>query len=742
MLNPASRAENRLNYYLHGPLARAEIGNMKVQGIDLAYTIQGWIKGTNSVTLDSTRDMGQDNYKTGTLLANANGINGWIPSDVYSYNLNYFNGDYSSIKTSTWQATDFSSPKPLYNGNINSMITSLRYGNQKRPHLQRYEYDQLNRLMKMEVDTCSTILTANSWNNKYTLTGFYNTFSYDADGNLLTLLRKGKQSLPDMDELAYHYYSGTNKLEWVDDAVTSGNYPEDIDDQSSNNYTYDAIGQLIHDEQEEIETVEWNMYGKVSKIVRKVNSVKPQVEYEYNANGDLICGIEKPYNHLNDDIYWTKIFYSLDAMGNVMAEYTRKEYTGGGGEEQDVITLSNFSIYGSSRLGVLTVDKLIDDLKSGMNDTVKRYCGAKMYQMENHLGDVYAVVSDIRVPTGGTASGESMVIKYLKAEVKSLNDYYPYGSLKPSRGLYPDDYEYGMNGQRKLDKAVTGKTGGLYIAKYWIYNSQTGVRWNRDPKPTVGVSDYACFGGNPILFNDILGDKIRGKDAKESKKTKEMVDESLENDKDLCSFFQLDNKGIYFKRVDENKLKSVLESKDSKGNDKYSPQLKAQTLAYAKVINNPIYTIVTTFDPDVMLGNSKAFASSPKTINVTIGLIGFDKDNICPTVGTFVHEVLGEAYGMMKAGKDHGYDAQYLNNLETEITNKYLPAEKTYKVDQVETIKQDKVYSNPVLQAHYLFCIQMENLYNYQVCSPLRTEKHWLTNESKMKAANIPDCLK
>ena len=35
-------------YYAHGPLARTEIGESQVQGIDYVYTLQGWIKGVNS----------------------------------------------------------------------------------------------------------------------------------------------------------------------------------------------------------------------------------------------------------------------------------------------------------------------------------------------------------------------------------------------------------------------------------------------------------------------------------------------------------------------------------------------------------------------------------------------------------------------------------------------------------------------------------------------------------------------
>jgi hypothetical protein len=42
-------------YYHHGPLARVEYGKNQVQGLDYAYTLQGWIKGVNSNTLSSAR---------------------------------------------------------------------------------------------------------------------------------------------------------------------------------------------------------------------------------------------------------------------------------------------------------------------------------------------------------------------------------------------------------------------------------------------------------------------------------------------------------------------------------------------------------------------------------------------------------------------------------------------------------------------------------------------------------------
>lgn len=41
----------RYSYYKHGPLARTELGQQHVQGIDYAYTLQGWLKGVNSTAI-------------------------------------------------------------------------------------------------------------------------------------------------------------------------------------------------------------------------------------------------------------------------------------------------------------------------------------------------------------------------------------------------------------------------------------------------------------------------------------------------------------------------------------------------------------------------------------------------------------------------------------------------------------------------------------------------------------------
>ena len=88
-------------------------------------------------------------------------------------------------------------------------------------------------------------------------------------------------------------------------------------------------------------------------------------------------------------------------------------------------------------------------------------------------------------------------------------------------------YRYGFNGQEKSTEFVTDN---FYTAQYWEYDSKLGRRWNVDPKPTVGFSDYSVFFNNPNKFIDVTGlkptDDYYSKSGKylgsDGSKTKEM----------------------------------------------------------------------------------------------------------------------------------------------------------------------------------------------------------------------------
>jgi hypothetical protein len=93
------------------------------------------------------------------------------------------------------------------------------------------------------------------------------------------------------------------------------------------------------------------------------------------------------------------------------------------------------------------------------------------------------------------------------ANILTLNNYYPYGMLQAGRSASSGTYRFGYQGQ-EMDNAISGTTGTHTTAQFWEYDTRAVKRWNTDPKPNPAWSDYAVFGGNPILFSDVLGDTI------------------------------------------------------------------------------------------------------------------------------------------------------------------------------------------------------------------------------------------
>jgi YD repeat-containing protein len=112
-------------YYKHGPLARTERGDYMVQGEDFTYTINGCIKGYNSVTLDTARDIGKDGGEAYSLLHN--NLHRLVARDSLGWVLGYYENDYLAISKpsstvnfeATYAGTAFGGRGGnLYNGNI------------------------------------------------------------------------------------------------------------------------------------------------------------------------------------------------------------------------------------------------------------------------------------------------------------------------------------------------------------------------------------------------------------------------------------------------------------------------------------------------------------------------------------------------------------------------------------------------------------------------------------------------
>ncbi|MFM9945262.1 MAG: hypothetical protein ACKVQB_08535 [Bacteroidia bacterium] len=117
-----------------------------------------------------------------------------------------------------------------------------------------------------------------------------------------------------------------------------------------------------------------------------------------------------------------------------------------------------------------------------------------------------------------------------------------------------------MNTQEKDNEIFEG----AYSAEYWEYDSRVGRRWNLDPKPQINISDYACFGNNPISMVDILGlsKDWHWSEKSDGKKSETTVVADVGDDaKSLQKF--LSNQGLDLNASQINKLNSFVKNEEN-----------------------------------------------------------------------------------------------------------------------------------------------------------------------------------
>lgn len=405
------------DYYKHGPLMRTVIGEDKVQGIDYAYTIQGWLKAVNTPQLHrGVNTMNNDGNNVAAAWETHN-----VAKDAYGMTLGYFQGDYQN--TTHNYLTDYTgntgnlyasaNAKDLYNGNISHWINSRLKKQSSTSAIEEdanytnatvYRYDILNRIKESwNYEQDKSDLTNGfqaGYNGTNNALAFHTNYKYDGNGNLEELNRYNDAGVQ-MDELSYGYNFATNgrlennRLASVNDGVSTqftdalGNTIEDI--VGNRDYTipgqdfYDEIGNLIHEVAEEwidnqrhfvITDIDWNVSGKIKSIKEtiKLGANTKQfknISFEYDPLGNRINKTVKTneylttgnYNSLDIDTYddyplnRTKTtYYVRDAQGNPMAVYT-KDYDEDDGGTIAKLWLQEQTIYGSDRVGVYSRPK-------------------------------------------------------------------------------------------------------------------------------------------------------------------------------------------------------------------------------------------------------------------------------------------------------------------------------------------------------------------------------------------------
>jgi hypothetical protein len=533
-------------YYAHGSLARIEYGKDHVQGMDYAYTLNGWVKGVNSNRLQASNDMGHDGDG---IMMNPNAKFG---RDAMGYTLGYFVGDYESIDYTNWNtaSTRFEAYKAgtgygsliagLYNGNIADMETTISSADTlvgaiptEQTHYALgniYKYDQLNRLKQAISYNSLDTSTSNIWSYPFTPDLYKNEFTYDANGNILTQTKYDSTGTI-IDDLTYNYeMSGgklkRNRLYHVNDAASSPGISDDIEDQGTfnsapgtinqvNNYRYDETGNLTHDSIEEIDTIKWNADGKIRAIIRKTGSSKSNLVFDYDAQGNRIA--KRVYT--SGGAWISSTMYVRDAQGNVMSIYEHKPIPGPAVSYKQ----TELNVYGSSKLGTSYPD--LEMIGALINlDTARIHLGNKQYEMSNHLGNILTTVSDKKIAVNDNTDS---IIDYYVGDIISATDYYAFGQQLYGRRYNSNKVRAGFNGQEKTDE-VSG-SGNHTTAFFWEYDTRLGRRWNIDPMVKHWESPYAAFSDNPVLFRDPDGDDVINGDRLEANKKKVMMERA--NDK-------------------------------------------------------------------------------------------------------------------------------------------------------------------------------------------------------------------
>ena len=478
------KREAAYTYYDHGPLKRTVIGQESLQGLDYAYTLQGWIKGLNgSLGNDygevAAPDMSMDGYPEATSLA-ADPVD---HRDLYRYANQYFHEDYKPIKGGILNPMDNVLPPDyeLFNGNIVRHYQATIADEFRTAGLVG-EYDQLNRLRYGTHALYGTPPTRDR-----SLASALEAPTFDGNGNIHTMDRHyaTNDGEAQHNRLNYGYKGGTNLLTSVQATVTgrtSDWQPFDLL-RGQHTYDYDASGNLTTETNDAgATTITWNPYGKVDRVA--------------TPDGLTSFGYGPDQNRwaksLERDGDTRTTYYVRDAQGNTLATYNEE-----GGAAGATLRWKQQYLYGSARLGEVTMDRLM-----GGSGTPTDF-GTRRYELSNHLGNVTTVFEEYTSSyQEGSGQGE-----FTAPVLTSFREYMPFGlGLERSPGGV-SGYRFGFNGKELDDDQEWGQGTTAYDYGFRIYNPAIARFLSGDPlSPDYPwYTPYQYAGNKPIRFVDLDG---------------------------------------------------------------------------------------------------------------------------------------------------------------------------------------------------------------------------------------------
>jgi RHS repeat-associated protein len=311
-------------------------GNSRLQTVDYAYNVRGWLKTINNPTTS-------------------------LGIDLFGFKLNYNTKELGSTNAN------------LYNGNISETIWKTANdvsSNKTRGYA--YSYDALNRITYADYGIKTT--------GSYNLGSGYDMQInvYDKNGNIRDLTRYGASG--EIDQLTYNYFNNevSNKLLKVGDAI---NGTEGFNNGSTgNDYTYDLNGNMTSDANKGIPTngitynhlnlpTSVNLPGGTISYIYDAKGVKqkkivPGKETQYAGNyiyekigvgSPLLQFFNHPEGYVNLEGGVYKYVYNYkDHLGNVRLSYTDANGNGTietGSSYSEIVEENNYYPFGLKHLG-------------------------------------------------------------------------------------------------------------------------------------------------------------------------------------------------------------------------------------------------------------------------------------------------------------------------------------------------------------------------------------------------------
>ncbi|MBL7854171.1 MAG: hypothetical protein JNL17_07225 [Cyclobacteriaceae bacterium] len=277
----SSQAYNEIGQLVEKNLHSEDNGLNFLQSVDMRYNIRGWLTSINNSSLTNDGSRNNDG------------------NDLFGMELLYNPASPPAI--SGYPTAGNLVPK-LYDGNITAIkwkTDTKEPGVTPQERIYGFDYDVLSRLEKAHY----AVDNAGAWTGD---AGMFNEAvkSYDRNGNIQGIERQARVngiSIP-IDNTTYGYnYSGvvpnfngvSNRLLAVSDAANARGF-KDASAQVTEEYRYDASGNLIFDHNKSISNVVYNFLNLPEVIeFTRPNTTIDRIEYTYDAVGNKLRQVVK-----------------------------------------------------------------------------------------------------------------------------------------------------------------------------------------------------------------------------------------------------------------------------------------------------------------------------------------------------------------------------------------------------------------------------------------------------------------